>query len=60
MEQKVEDIRSQIHVVLVELEGYIDDLARLTNSVFPEFAMQYPKLCLHNVMVSARHYNLYL
>ena len=51
MEEQVEGVRSQIHTVLLELEEYIEKLAVLTSTMFPEFAIQYPKLCLHNVKV---------
>ncbi|XP_067935877.1 serine/threonine-protein kinase 31-like [Watersipora subatra] len=44
MEEQIDDLRDQIQLLLVEFEEYMDNLADLTDTVFPEFALQYPKL----------------
>lgn len=51
MDKQVDGVRNEIHTVLIELEEYIQNLADLTFNVFPEFAIQYPKLSLHSIKV---------
>lgn len=51
METQVADVRLEIHSLLLEIEQFIENIAKISRTVLPELVYKHPRLNLNKVQV---------